>query len=67
MKNTNPCTEPEISITEPFLRRCLSNQIVYVEAKNLSTASQVLYNSYADVKLDSFLVFNSSTRPYTFR
>ncbi len=65
MKNTNPCTDPEISIIAPNFNQCLSNQIVYVEAKNLSTTSQVIYNSYADVKLDSFLTINSSTRLYT--
>ncbi len=65
VKNINPCTNPEISIFAPFLRRCFSNQYIYVEASNQSF-TQVLYNSYADVKLDSFLTLDSATLPYTF-
>ncbi len=65
IKDVNPCTEPDISIFVPNLRRCFSNQIIYVQARNRSNTSQNIYNSYADVKLNPFLTVTSATRPYT--
>jgi len=63
--NDNPCTDPDVSIYAPFLRRCLSNQKVYVSACNQNTATGVLNASYVDVELDPLMTVTSSTLPYT--
>jgi uncharacterized repeat protein (TIGR01451 family) len=65
LTNNNPCTDPDVSIFAPFLRRCLSNQIVYVTACNQSTATGVLSASYVDVELDPLMIVTSSSLPYT--
>jgi uncharacterized repeat protein (TIGR01451 family) len=61
----NPCSDPDVSIYAPFLRRCFSNQNVYVNACNQTTATGVLNASYVDVELDLLLTVNSATLPYT--
>jgi uncharacterized repeat protein (TIGR01451 family) len=63
--NDNPCTDPDVSIYAPFLRRCLSNQKVYVSACNQNTATGVLNASYVDVELDPLMTVTSSTLPFT--
>ena len=63
--NTNPCSDPDVSIYAPFLRRCFSNQNVYVSACNQVTATGVLNASYVDVELDPLLTVNSATIPFT--
>ncbi len=61
----NPCSDPDVSIYAPFLRRCFSNQLVYVSACNQSTATGILNASYVDVELDPLLTVNSATLPFT--
>jgi uncharacterized repeat protein (TIGR01451 family) len=63
--STNPCSDPDVSIYAPFLRRCLSNQKVYVSACNQATATGVLNTSYVDVELDPFMIVTSASLPYT--
>ena len=63
--NTNPCTDPDVSIYAPFLRRCFSSQKVYVSACNQATATSVLNASYVDVELDPFMIVTSASLPYT--
>ena len=63
--STNPCSDPDVSIYAPFLRRCFSNQLVYVSACNQSTATGILNASYVDVELDPLLTVNSATLPFT--
>jgi uncharacterized repeat protein (TIGR01451 family) len=65
MVNNNPCTSPDISIHAPFLRRCFSDQVIYVEACNQITATGALNSSYAEVELDFLLTPTSSSLPYT--
>ena len=63
--NTNPCTEPDVSIYAPILRRCFSNQKVYVSACNQTTATGILSASYVDVELDPLMTVTSASLPYT--
>jgi uncharacterized repeat protein (TIGR01451 family) len=63
--NTNPCTEPDVSIYAPFLRRCFSNQKVYVSACNQTTATGILSASYVDVEIDPLMTVTSASLPYT--
>ena len=63
--SNNPCSDPDVSIYAPFLRRCLSNQKVYVSACNQATATSVLNASYVDVELDPFMIVTSASLPYT--
>ena len=63
--NTNPCTDPDVSIFAPLLRRCFSNQKVYVTACNQTSATGALNASYVDVELNSFMTVTASSLPYT--
>ncbi|MDC3309283.1 hypothetical protein OAV26_03535, partial [Crocinitomicaceae bacterium] len=63
--NDNPCTDPDVSIFAPSLRRCFSNRLVYVSACNQVTATGILDSSYVDVELDPLLTVNSASLPYT--
>ena len=65
LNNDNPCTDPDVSIFAPSLRRCFSDRVVYVSACNQSTATGILDSSYVDVELDSLLIVNSASLPYT--
>tara|TARA_B100000508_G_scaffold137355_2_gene131765 strand:- start:66500 stop:69556 length:3057 start_codon:yes stop_codon:yes gene_type:complete len=65
MVNNNPCSSPVISIYSPFLRRCFSDQVVYVQACNDITATGALNGAYADVELDSLLTPTMSSIPFT--
>ena len=65
MTNNNPCTDPDVSIYAPFLRRCMSNNVVYVQACNQNTATGALTASYVDVELDPLMTINNSSLPYT--
>ena len=63
--NTNPCTDPDVSIYAPFLRPCLPSQMIYVSACNQPTATGILNSSYVDVELDPLMAITSSSLPYT--
>jgi uncharacterized repeat protein (TIGR01451 family) len=65
LTNNNPCTDPDVSIYAPFLRRCLPNQNVYVTACNQTTATGALNASYVDVELDPLMTVTASSLPYT--
>ncbi len=65
MINSNPCTDPDVSIYAPFLRRCMSNNVIYVQACNQNTATGALIASYVDVELDPLMTINNSSLPYT--
>ncbi|MEX1191564.1 MAG: T9SS type A sorting domain-containing protein [Brumimicrobium sp.] len=65
MVNNNPCSSPDISIHAPFLRRCFSDQKIYVQACNEITATGALNSAYAEVELDSLFTPTSSSLPYT--
>jgi uncharacterized repeat protein (TIGR01451 family) len=60
----NPCTDPDVSIYAPILRRCFSNQKVYIQACNQSTATGVINASYVDVELDPLMTITGSSIPY---
>jgi len=63
--SVNACTAPNISIHAPFLRPGFSNQKVYVSACNLNVATTTLDTAYVIVELDSLLVPQSASLPYT--
>jgi len=57
------CPSPKISIFAPNLTRCFSEKI-YVSASNQIFATSPLLNSYAEIQLDSLLIFNNASIPY---
>jgi uncharacterized repeat protein (TIGR01451 family) len=63
--STQPCPSPEVSISVPFLRRCFSGQLVYVQACNQNIATGVLNNAYTEIHLDPIFTVNSASLPYT--
>jgi len=63
--NTNPCTDPDVSIYAPTLRPCLPNQMIYVSACNQATATGILNASYVDVELDPLMTVTGSSLSYT--
>jgi uncharacterized repeat protein (TIGR01451 family) len=65
IKNNFACSDPNITIHGPFLRRCFSNQIVYVQACNDNAASAFLDSSFVVVTLDPLLTVNSASLPFT--
>ncbi|MDF2451433.1 MAG: hypothetical protein K0S26_937, partial [Bacteroidota bacterium] len=65
LRSTNPCSQPEISIMAPVLRRCFSNQKIYVQACNLATGTGAINNGYVDVILDTALVVDNASMTYT--
>jgi len=63
--STQPCASPDISTHAPALRRCFSNQKVYVAACNKNIATGALNNAYVELQLDSLLIPQSATIPFT--
>lgn len=59
--NSNPCSDPNVSIFAPDLTRCLYDYI-YVQACNQITATGMLNAAYVDIELDPYLTPTSSTR-----
>ncbi|MDB4650070.1 T9SS type A sorting domain-containing protein [Crocinitomicaceae bacterium] len=62
---SSDCTEPNISIFAPTLRRCFSNQMVYVSVTNANTAALSVEGSFVDVTLNPFMNVTGSSIPYT--
>jgi uncharacterized repeat protein (TIGR01451 family) len=65
LHSSTTCTEPKVSIVMPTIRRCFSEQMVYVKACNENTATSTLENAYVDVKLDFNLSVNAASLPFT--
>ncbi len=63
---TNPCTDPAISIQMPFMRRCFSNQKVYVQACNSYLTTTTLDSAYVVLDLDDLFAANDFELPYTY-
>ncbi|MEN9442875.1 MAG: hypothetical protein RLZ33_2952 [Bacteroidota bacterium] len=62
--STNPRSEPDISIAMPFMRRCFSDQKIFVRAGNAYVASGVLQDAYVIITLDSLITFQTASIPY---
>lgn len=65
LKATFSCAIPYISIHAPILRPGFANQRVYAQACNEHTSTAVLYNPYAIVELDSLMVPQTGSLPFT--
>lgn len=63
--STNPCSDADLSIAMPIVRRCFTGQSVYVTATNSFFATGILQSAYAIVKLDSLLIFQTANVPFT--
>jgi uncharacterized repeat protein (TIGR01451 family) len=63
--SNSSCTDPNVSIYAPFLRRGFSNQIIYVQACNSQLATGVIDSAYMIVELNNSLSVNSASLPYT--
>jgi uncharacterized repeat protein (TIGR01451 family) len=63
LTSTEPCAEPTVSVHMPFIRRCFTNQKIYVQACNTNLATGILNNAYVDLELDSLItpVSNSAS------
>ncbi len=65
LQNNIQCSDPNVSIYAPFLRRCFSNQKIYVSARNMIEGTGLMDSSYVLVELNSNIIVNSATMPYT--
>jgi len=65
MYNTNPCSEPNISVFMPFIRPGFSDQKIYVEACNDITATGSINNASVILSIDDSLILNSASISYT--
>jgi uncharacterized repeat protein (TIGR01451 family) len=63
MYSLEPCSEPNISISCPIMRRCFDNQQIFVQASNSNSASGILSSAYAEVQLNEFMTYDYSTIP----
>jgi uncharacterized repeat protein (TIGR01451 family) len=63
--NTNPCSDPDVSIYAPNLRRCFTSQTVFVSIYNQPSATGILNASFVDVELDPLMTVTSASLPYT--
>ncbi len=66
MKSTEPCSDPDVSIYAPILRRCFENQTVHVQAMNNGLATGAIEDAYTKVQFHDLISLQSSDRPYTF-
>ena len=63
--STSPCASPNVSIICPTIRRCSEHTWpIYVSACNLSSGTDLIYDAYVDVALDSFIFLDNATLPY---
>jgi len=62
--STQPCSDPDISIIAPILRRCMTG-LIYLKAENKATATGLLDTAYAVVHLDSLITIQTASIPYT--
>ena len=62
--NTN-CPNLDVSIYAPTLRRCFSNQMIYVQACNHLPTSEILNASYVDILLDQNIIVNTASLSFT--
>ena len=65
MTNINPCSEPNVSIHMPIMRRGFSQQKMYVQACNAVTATGALKNAFINITLDDLLKVDSATQSYS--
>ena len=65
MVNTNPCSEPNVSIHMPFIRPGFSNQKVYVSACNAVTGTGALNTASVVVSLDDLITVDAASMSYT--
>jgi uncharacterized delta-60 repeat protein/uncharacterized repeat protein (TIGR01451 family) len=65
MLSNNPCPSPTVSINMPFMRPCFTNQKIYVQACNEYDATSYIPNAFTIVDLDSNLIFESASIPFT--
>ncbi len=59
------CSEPEISVHAPILRRCFSNQKIYIQSSNQSITGGNMINAYVKLQLDSLIQLDSASVSYT--
>jgi uncharacterized repeat protein (TIGR01451 family) len=62
--STMPCAQPDVSVVTPVLRRCFSNQKIYVRASNSLIATGALNSAYVELQLDSMFTPTSASLPY---
>ncbi|MCP4440059.1 MAG: T9SS type A sorting domain-containing protein [Aureispira sp.] len=63
--STAPCPAPNVSIQAPILRPGFSNQRVYVQVCNEGIGTDLIDSAYVIVELDSLLLPQSGSLPYT--
>lgn len=59
------CTKPTISVYSNILRRCFSEQEIYVTASNTFQATDSLTDAYAEIVLDPLFTVDSASLTYT--
>jgi hypothetical protein len=64
-KSKYPCPKPDVSVVMPRMRRGFNNQLIYFEACNLSTATDILNGAYVEVQLPSNITVQSGSLTYT--
>lgn len=55
------CTQPNVSIFMPVMRRGFQNQKVYIQACNNYLTTRDLIGAYTEIQLDTFLLFENAS------
>lgn len=65
MVSLYPCSQPAVSVTALSLRRCFTDQKIYITAQNLISGTGTIPDAYVELQLDSLLSPLFSSIPYT--
>lgn len=65
LNSTVNCSSPNIAIYSNIIRRCFSEQEIYVHAENDFLATAPINNAYAEIELDPLFTLDSASIPFT--
>ncbi len=63
--NNNPCAYTSVSVFMPFIRRCFSDQMVYIYVTNSNNSTASFNDGYVEISLPPALTLISANLPYT--
>lgn len=62
--NLQKCTKPNVSVHMPIIRRCFSNQSIYINAANGHSATLPIVDPFLVVEIDPLIQLNSASHNY---
>jgi uncharacterized repeat protein (TIGR01451 family) len=65
LTQSSVCIDPNVSFYVPFLRRCLTNQYMYLHVENQATANDTITNSYVELELNEYMTILNASSIFT--